>query len=280
MVPAVVRSGGILSGAAEAQSAAYTQIGVTPVAGTRLTAGLRAEHDAPQGSVAAPSLGGITHLGAFSVAANVGESFRVPTLNDLYFPGFGNPNLLPEKSTVSDATLGYDAGSSSLSLGWFERSGSNFIVFTAPAFIPYNAQRARTQGLALTANALTLFGAHVALSFTDIFEAEDLGKNVRLPDVPNGAATLSITRPFGTGHFAYGARWLVAGTNGEDAANLPPPITGTYDAYATFDAYVRYRLAPNAIVSLRGFNLGNQQSAPLFGYPALGQRFYVELATR
>jgi hypothetical protein len=43
---------------------------------------------------------------------------------------------------------------------------------------------------------------------------------------------------------------------------------------------VRYKLAPDAILGVRGFNLGNDRSAPLFGYPALGRRFAVEFATR
>jgi len=42
---------------------------------------------------------------------------------------------------------------------------------------------------------------------------------------------------------------------------------------------VRYKLAKDAILSLRGFNLGGEQNAPVFGYPTPGRRFYVELAT-
>jgi outer membrane cobalamin receptor len=30
---------------------------------------------------------------------------------------------------------------------------------------------------------------------------------------------------------------------------------------------------------VRGFNLGNQQYAPIFGYPAPGRTVYVELST-
>ena len=34
-----------------------------------------------------------------------GTGFRAPTINDLFFPGFGNPNLQPEKSRSSDVAL-------------------------------------------------------------------------------------------------------------------------------------------------------------------------------
>ena len=36
--------------------------------------------------------------------ASLGKGFRAPTMNELFFPGFGNPNLAPEKS------WGWDAG--------------------------------------------------------------------------------------------------------------------------------------------------------------------------
>jgi outer membrane receptor protein involved in Fe transport len=58
-----------------------------------------------------------------------------------------------------------------------------------------------------------------------------------------------------------------------------PPLTATYDAYDTLDAFVRYRIDSKAIVTLRGFNLGNEYAAPIFGYPAPGRRVSVELST-
>jgi outer membrane receptor protein involved in Fe transport len=72
----------------------------------------------------------------------------------------------------------------------------------------------------------------------------------------------------------------VVGSDGDDAANVPPPLAASYDAYNTIDAYLRYKLAPHAVLSVRGFNLGNTQYAPIFGYPAPGRRGYVEISTR
>ena len=38
------------------------------------------------------------------VHGSMGSGFKAPTLNDLYFPGFSNPNLEPEES------VGFDLG--------------------------------------------------------------------------------------------------------------------------------------------------------------------------
>ena len=78
----------------------------------------------------------------------------------------------------------------------------------------------------------------------------------------------------------YGLRWDIVGDDGDDRANVAAPVAATYDAYDTVDAFVRYKLEPNTVVGLRAFNLGNEQAAPIFGYPAPGRRVYVELSTR
>ena len=269
------------TGATQSQAAAYVQIGTSPFAGTRLTAGLRGENDAPHGTVLAPSLGGIVRAGALRFAGNVGESFRVPTLQDLYYPGGSNPDLQPEKALVSDATIAYDARGGTVSVGWFARSGSNFIVLDpARNYVPFNAQRARTAGLQLVAQSKPIGGLVVDLAFTDIYRALDVTTGARLPQNPVGDAILGITRPFEASRYSYGLRWHVVGSDGGDAANVPPPLVGSYDAFDTLDAFVRYKLAADAIVSVRGFNLGDEHAAPIFGYPAPGRRLYVELSTR
>ncbi len=266
-------------GSAQAQSAAYFQIGASPFAGSRFTVGLRGENDSPAGSLLAPSFGGIINAGNFRFAGNVGESFIVPTLSDLYYPGFSNPNLLPEKAQTADVTVAYETRPVTFSAGWFDRNGSNFIVFAPPLFLPVNAQRASTAGVALTATSRLYRGLAVEASYTDLYLAIDQVTGARLPHNPVGQTTLALTHPFGATKFAYGFNWVVMGSDGDDAASVSP-LAQNYDAYSTFDAYVRYQLAPHAILTVRGFNLGNTQYAPVFGYPAPGRRVFVEVSTR
>ena len=269
-------------GARQSQSAAYAQLGYAPFAGTRITGGLRAEHDSPAGGVLAPSFGVVTRLGVFRLSGNLGESFRVPTLDDLYYPQYSNPGLLPEKAATADATLAYDARGGSLSVGWFGRHGSNFIVSAPPTYVPYNAQHAVVDGIALTAQSRPIAGLVADLSFTDLYRAEDLSLGSRLPREPGGQATLGVSRAFGRDRLAYGARWTIVGGDGEDAnpANVPPPLVNSYDAHDSLDAYLRYRFSKDVILSARGFNLGDERYVPIFGYPAPGRRLYLELSTQ
>ena len=266
-------------GAAQSEVAEYVQLGASPFAGSRFTAGLRNENNSPAGPILAPSFGGIIHSGLLRFSGNVGESFIVPTLSDLYYPGFSNPNLLPEKVQTADATIAFEGRQGTLSAGWFDRNGSNFIVFAPPFYIPENVQKASTAGIALTATSRPYHGLTVSASYTDLYLAIDQLTGARLPQNPVGQTTLALAHPFGNTKFEYGLTWVVVGSDGDDAANVSP-VESTYDAYSTLSAYVRYRLAPQAILSVRGFNLGNQQYAPIFGYPAPGRTVYVELSTR
>jgi outer membrane receptor protein involved in Fe transport len=101
-----------------------------------------------------------------------------------------------------------------------------------------------------------------------------------LPYNPVDQATLSLAHPFaGDGPLSYGLRYGIVGSAGTDAGNVTPLIN-EYDAYAKLDAYVRYRFAKEAVLTVRGSNLGNALYAPIFAYPAPGRTIDVELSTR
>jgi vitamin B12 transporter len=268
------------TGAAQAQAAAYVQAGAAPFPGARFTAGVRAENDAPRGGVLAPSLGGVVRFGRLRVAGDLSESFRVPTLVDLYYPGFSNPNLVPEKARNADATLGYETRFAGISAEWFGRAGSNFIVLDPVTFVPYNARRAEAEGFTIVATSRERAGIEAEATFTDLYRALDLETHARLPRNPVGQATLGLTHPFGGGRVSYGLRYGIVGSDGDDRAKVAAPLTGSFDSYASLDAFLRCKMAPGVVLSVRGFDLGDDRYAPVFAYPAPGRRFSVEVSTR
>ncbi|MGH7684546.1 MAG: TonB-dependent receptor plug domain-containing protein, partial [Vulcanimicrobiaceae bacterium] len=84
------------------QSAVYAQYRDAIARTVSLTIGARGEHDAPAGSVLVPSVAALAHFGVLRVTANYAGSFRAPTIDDLYFPGFSNPSLVPERAKDFD----------------------------------------------------------------------------------------------------------------------------------------------------------------------------------
>jgi len=87
-----------------------------------------------------PSLGfSWTFLSEWSIKANTGYSFRLPSMNDLYWNPGGNPDLLPEQGWSSDLMLVFDNRERTLqspfvpvayvSAGGYYRSIRNWIVW-------------------------------------------------------------------------------------------------------------------------------------------------------
>lgn len=270
--------------AAESQAAAYVQFGYRPSTATRLTFGLRGENDAPRGTVLAPSFGVNADLGAARLMANIGESFRVPTLIDLYYPGFANPALLPEKLTNYDATLAFPSLLGGVSVGYFGRDGSNLITLDPTTFAPINASRVSVNGLQLVAATRPLHHLRATASLTNLYRAIDTSTGLRIPGTPPIVATLGLDRPFDGGPIALGARVRVVGANADvpnpNGDPLAAPLADPFASYTRADAYIRYRLARNAIATLRVANLGGTAYVPIYGYPAPGRAFSFELSTR
>ena len=89
---------GDISTNALAQSAAYVQQTWT-LAHDEFYAGLRGERDGALGGEFSPSIGARLDLSnALTLQANAATAFRAPNASELYFPFYGNPDLVPERA--------------------------------------------------------------------------------------------------------------------------------------------------------------------------------------
>ena len=93
--------------------------------GNELYVGLRGENNYMEnsgagGSALSPSIGGILKLApTLSLRLNAATAFRAPDAEDLFYPVFSNPNLVPERTRVGDATLTDSSLFGGVSFGWF-----------------------------------------------------------------------------------------------------------------------------------------------------------------
>ena len=77
--------------------------------------------------------------------ASAGTAFKAPTFNDLYFPGFSNPNLQPERSRSYETGVVVSAGEHHLSLIYFDNRITDLIALDN-TFTPQNVNEARING--------------------------------------------------------------------------------------------------------------------------------------
>jgi vitamin B12 transporter len=165
-----------------------------------LTGGVRVEDHSVFGTevTGRGSLAYLIRATGTRLRGSAGTGFRAPTLNDLFFPGFSNPDLSPERSLAWDAGLdqAFWAGRVRLGLTWFHTTFEDLIRFVsipAPPFVAVvNVARARAEGLEMTLelDLLPDLTAQVAYTYTD---TEDLATDRPLPREPRHRWTVGLT---------------------------------------------------------------------------------------
>lgn len=257
-----------------AQSAVYAQDQLQLGQRVSAYAGLRAERDGAQGGALAPSLGGTIHMGDdLALRANASTAFRTPTAVDLYYPGFSNPNLHPERTKSLDLALDAPRVLGGASLSWFVTAGNDLIVATSSSV--ENVQRSVVAGLTLDVRTRPFHGFTSAVNFTDLYRAQDLSAGEqRLPRRPVIVSNVELAYTGAPRALLAGAG-VVAHSVGFDADPF-----GSAAPFTRIDAYARFRVAPRALVSLRVFDLGGERYEEIGGFPMPGRTFTVELSTR
>jgi vitamin B12 transporter len=262
--------------AAQSQSAIYAQqtIGIGPDGKTY--AGLRAEHDSPAGSIIAPAAGFLLPLGVARVGANVGSSFIVPTLFDLYFPGYSNPNLLPERDRNLDSSITVPKLPITPTLTVFDRVADNLITSNSQ-FVPINAGTAHFQGATFSLKTRPLHRVVTTFSVTDLWTATQVvsGVTTRADYEPVLSSTLNLEREMGTSNMGFGLAVHIVGAHTESYA-----APGDFGSYGTADFYTKFRLPRHGFLTLRMKNLANEQYGSYYAFPQPGRSYRVEWATR
>jgi len=80
------------------------------------------------------------------VSAQYSTAFRAPSFNDLYFPGFNNPNLAPERTRSLEGSVRYTQGETSVRLVAYRTKARDLIVFDTATNAPQNIASARIDG--------------------------------------------------------------------------------------------------------------------------------------
>ena len=198
-----------------------------------------------------------------------GQGFRSPTLNELFFPNFGNPNLKPEKSETIET--GVEQALFSDLLGWsatfFRTNYDNLIQITkidAVTFAPINVGKARVDGVELEADLGPWERWTCKGSFTHL-EANDRATGDELLRIPKN--TLGLSLGFAPEKWEARLDGLLVSSREESTGTNARNKT---EGYIKLDFYGAYRFKQ----WLRGFvrveNMTNRNYAEVLGFPAPG----------
>jgi vitamin B12 transporter len=190
--------------------------------------------------------------------------FRAPTINELFFPGFGNPNLKPEKSQAFDVAieqaLPHDRGS--ISVGYFWTRYRNLIlsVFdpvecTAPGSFGFCAQNvglAKAEGVEVSTK-LKLYRDGPWIKNLDLYiqytyaATRDIsrGSDTRLPKWPlHQISTILSYQPIDSVRANLEGRYVGERFGNTGNGNPTPSfvlwnLSASYDVTKSVQAYLR-----------------------------------------
>jgi len=211
---------------------------------------------------------------ALRLTASYGTAFRAPTFNDLYFPGYSNPNLQPETSdTVEVGVRGRHAWGH-----WHVdayRTGIRDLIQLDARFIPQNIGRASIRGLeaGLTTRVL---GWRLDLG-VDFMRPHDEVSGLTLTRRPERSFKLALDRGFGRAHLH--AEWIAEGRRFDQFFD---PTTFQSErvrlaGYGTLGLDLRYDLTPHWTLNAALNNAFDRRYETVFGYNQLGRTVFVSV---
>lgn len=205
---------------------------------------------------------------------NVGESYSIPTFQDLYFPGSANPDVNPEKGLSWEGGIKIQKGPWGISGIVFWNEIDNLIQYVPDPEIDFtgrveNVALARTYGLEFTT---AYEGDHIQPQINYTYtEAKDEANDKRLLRRPRHQFDALVTaQPRDYLHLNLGVTWVL------DREDLDPNtfIQGAHEDYLAVRASATINWN-NFEIWVRGENLLNDKFEPIAGFPATNASLFT-----
>lgn len=205
------------------------------------------------------------------------NAFTAPTFNQLFFPGFGNPSLQPEKALSNELGLQYAADTHLLRLALFHTEYRNLIqsVAVAPGvFQSLNIGQARVEG--------------AELSYTGQFDGWDMRASLTAQDPINTATGAQLRRrgkTFGNlsvnttlSGWRLGAETIIGSSRPDNDIVSGAPVT--LGGYTVVNLTARYPLAKSTFIAVRLENAFDEHYQVAHGFNTPGRGLFASLAWR
>lgn len=208
---------------------------------------------------------------AHTLTASYGTAFKAPTFDELYFPGFSNPDLEPEESRTTELGLIGNPQWGRWSLHAYETRIDELIALDS-TFTPQNISETRQRGVEAEAGgsiAGWLINANATwLDAENRADGADHGNE--LPRRPEYRAQLDLDRPFG--RYSAGVSLFAASSTYDDVAN-----SRRLDGYELVDLRAGVRLDPAWRLQARLSNLLDEDYETAGFYNQPGRSLFVTL---
>ncbi|TAM90383.1 MAG: TonB-dependent receptor [Candidimonas sp.] len=203
------------------------------------------------------------------VAASTG--YKAPTFNDLYYPGYANPRLRPERSRNLEAGLKFTADTYALDVVAYRNTIHDLITYDPNQMKPENLDQATLRGMTLTAEKN--------------FHATTLHASIDLQDPRNDSSDKLLNRrarriyrgsiEHHDGAWKFGGEYVFVGARYDDIANRVP-----LGGYGLLNLTAGYQIDRQLSVDVRWDNVLNRNYMTAYGYNTPGSNVFVTLRWR
>ncbi len=158
-----------------------------------------------------------------TLRASVGTAFKAPNFNDLYFPGFGNPDLNAETSETLELGVRGQYRTLFWDLAAYQTDIDDLITnvdTTGDGWVdtPQNVAKARIRGVELAAGAeIDDWTLAAALTYIDPENRSGINEGNRIQRRASQSLRLDVDRELG--EWSLGGSWIAQNHRYDDAAN-------------------------------------------------------------
>lgn len=212
---------------------------------------------------------------ALRVNASAGTSFRAPTFNELYYPGYGVDTNKPEQGKNVEGGAYYNDGALEVSAVYYRNRLSDLLVNTAKCPVQldthkngcaYNVNRATLEGISL--GARTRMGDVDMSGSLDFQDPRDdtTGKNLQR----RAKRHAKFAVEYNAGNAIAGVGLQLSGKRFDDLANRT-----TLPGYGLVNLFASYRFAPDWSAVLRLNNATDKQYELARYYATAGRQVFA-----
>lgn len=212
---------------------------------------------------------GFTFAEHYKLIAKASTAFDAPTFDDLYYPGFSNPDLKPEKSRSLEFGVQYRDAQSDARATVYRSNVHDLIVYDSATFVPANIDEARLEGVELTGHAHWM---HWLVAANMTF-AHPIDVSTDQPLLRRATRSGSLSFAYDLGQWQPYLLLQASGMRFDSDINTGSRVTDA--GYSVANTGVRYRFSKKVTVGIAANNLFDRHYELVDGYNTPGRVLLV-----
>ena len=216
--------------------------------------------------------GGYRMTDSLRVVASLGTSFQAPTFNQLYYPGFGNTALVPQKNRATELGLKYHSGDVSMGAVVYNNDIQGFIIPTTNV----QSSLAVLRGVTLTGDVQagdTTYSLSYDYADPRSYSTNPAANDLRLVRIARNVFNARVTQQLGS--FNVFGELKVSGDREDN--NLSFSGRDLLPGYTLLNLGVNWKLQKHVALLGRINNLTDAQYNLANGFSMPGRNLFVSV---